>query len=469
MALIKNKYQAVLVAIIISLGLFSLANFSLAQTPPEVNNLVVNFSSDPLFNGANFMPGDTKTGEAEVINNTIETKKIASEAINFSTRGLLNYVPDNDLSHALEIIIKEKNGAELYGGSLGAKTLFEFFENGETFLSGVSGSGGVKTYQFIISFPTDKEDEWQGKTTKFDIIVRIQGEEGVSSCNNNGNQDNNETGIDCGGGGCPACSDGDGGGTGGRSGSTGGGGGLPQGLIISNIEGFNVGLTSVIIKWSTSYKATSQVIYCKQSEGCVFDLSDNTGNPPLYGYFHTSAEMHTPANPNGVIYREMELTGLDSGTTYEYRAISHASPPTISRGYSFTTLAAEPIVEKAVEKNIADKEAPSGEINSASPENSGDLAFLPVNGTFLTPEPSTEPASNKALTVLTQPPTSSLARAVSDEKSPERFLFLASIGSIITLGTGSIWIGFLMGILMILIIGGIIYYFMQKERRKNLK
>lgn len=466
MLLRKNKFQISLAAIIISLGVFSLADFSLAQTAPEPtpgeNNLIVNFSPNPLFTGVNFLPGDSKTGEAEAINNTAETKRAAAEAINFPKNNF-GLVPADDISHALEIIIREKGGNDIYGGTTGKKTLSDFYYKGEIYLSSVPGNGGARTYQFIVSFPAEKGDEWQGKTTKFDIIVGLQGEEGVVYCNNNGIQDNSETGSDCGGGGCSACSNGNNSGSGGGGNNTGGGGSvLPPGLVINYIDSFEVGLTSAKIKWFTSHKATSQVIYCKHSENCVLDLSDNTGNPPLYGYKYTTSEMHTPANPNGVTYREIELTGLEMGTVYDYRTISHASPPTISRSYNFATL-----TPKTGEEINTDKEqnASAEEALSANPSATpADLALSPAGGKALsTPAPSTKPAAGEPLLDSTPSPDPSSTPIASDEKSPDNSLLLASIGNILTLGTGEIWIN----LLILLIIACVTYYFIKKEKRKK--
>lgn len=326
-------YQISLAAAIFVFGSLFSTGAVLAIPPenPNEGDLIVNFRPNPLFSDSNLLPGDAKIGEAEVINNTGETKRIATEAINYP-KNILGNVPDDDLSRALMIVIREKNGSDLYGGSspTGIKTLFNFYTNGETYLSDVSG-GGTKTYQFEISFPIDKEDEWQGATTGFDIIVGFQGTEGGAEyCNNNGAQDNGETGIDCGGGGCPAC---------GNSGGGGSGGGLPPGLIIKYESAVTVGGNYAEIEWWTSYNATSQVVYAKSDEAHTLNLNDNAGTPPKYGYARATEEFHTPANPNGVTYRKIRIDGLASGTTYYFRSISHASPPTVSREHSFTTLA----------------------------------------------------------------------------------------------------------------------------------
>ncbi|NOQ68010.1 hypothetical protein GQ568_01050 [Patescibacteria group bacterium] len=312
MLLRKKTYQISLAAIVFAVGSLFAVSAALAQTlpvDPNANNLIVNFTPDPLFNAGNFLPGDSRIGEAEVINGTNETKRIATEAINYPETLLI--VPSDDLSRALIIVIKEKGGADLYGGSssTGARTLFDFYKNGETYLSDIPANG-TKEYEFIISFLESEGDEWQGKTTSFDIIVGFQEE---------------------GGGGIITP-------------PSGGGGGAAPGLIIKNEKTITVGDVWVEIEWWTSYEATSRVIYCEASDvGCALNLSETSKDPvfdlPLYGYNYTTDEMHTPANSKGVAYRKITITGLISSTAYDFRCVSHASPPTISRAHTFTTLA----------------------------------------------------------------------------------------------------------------------------------
>ena len=303
----KITYLLIFLVVILMSG-FGLPNYTLAVNLPdqEAEGLIVEFVPNPLFSENTFLPGDSQTGEVVVINNTVEMKKIAAEAINYPTSGILNTIPSDDLSRALTIIIQEKNGDDLYGGAsaTGEKTLFDFYKGGQIYLSDILVNE-TKKYKFKISFPLDKQNEWQEKTTRFDILVGFQGEEGQFE---------------------PTEQSGDSGGS------------LPSGLIIQYTEVLSITDTTVVINWFTSYNATSQVVFCRQSDSCFLDLNDNIGNPPLYGYEYTTLEIDTPANVNGVTYHEMVLTGLEPRITYEYRSISHASPPTISRKHEFTTL-----------------------------------------------------------------------------------------------------------------------------------
>jgi hypothetical protein len=319
MLLRKKIYQISLVAIVFAIGSLLAMNAALAQIPPNPDEykLEVEFEQTPLFGNEedNFLPGDSVVRWVKVTNNTGQSQKIATEAINYF--GSLNPddVPSNDLSRALLITIRKKGSGDIYYGG-GDETLFDFYKNGETYLSDIAAAvGSVNEYEFKVSFPESEGDYWQGTTTKFDIIVGFQEED--------------SNGI--------------------ITPPSGGGGGATPGLIIKYVEVYDITDTTAKFSWFTSYNATSRVIYCEESKGCVLDLSDNLDNPPLYGYDYTTDETHTPANAKGVTYRgldqggigmnEIGVTGLTPNTTYSYRAISHASPPTISRIYTFTTVA----------------------------------------------------------------------------------------------------------------------------------
>jgi len=277
---------------------FLFADFALAQPPP----LDVEFETTPLFNEINFLPDDAVTRWVKVTNNSGQTQRIATEAINYS-----NPVPTNDLSRALTIVIKE-GATDLYGGSspTGPKTLFDFYQDSESY-SEISLSdlvnGATTRYDFRISFPHEKENEWQNTTTTFDILIGFQ--QGTSPLPPSP----------------PA--------------PPSGGGSLPSGLTIQDesVRVTDIGETSVTIIWTTSYLSTSQVIYGTGAEVHTLVLSDNTGTPPKYGYAHTTPEYNT--NPK-VTAHVVTITGLNPATTYYFRAVSHASLA-ISQQFSFTT------------------------------------------------------------------------------------------------------------------------------------
>ena len=308
-----NKARKTILAVLFLVAVFGFgflsAGAALAENPPSPNEggLEVEFEQTPLFGNeeGNFIPGNSVTRWVKVTNNTSEIKKIAVEAINYP-KNILGNIPDDDLSQVLTIIIRKKGGNDIYGGSspTGVKTLADFYENGETYLSDIAaksnGVGDVNEYEFEVSFPESKGDKWQGATTKFDIIVGFQGED-----------DNSAT-----------------------TSSSGGGGVLPPGLIIKYEQAIEVTSNSATITWLTSHKATSQVVYSSQTEynnGYAFDLTK-----PNYGYAHAAPD---PEDSTKVTGHSVTISGLTSGTTYYFRCVSHASPPTISRSHTFTTLA----------------------------------------------------------------------------------------------------------------------------------
>ncbi|MCK4454098.1 fibronectin type III domain-containing protein [Candidatus Parcubacteria bacterium] len=274
--------------LIILLAVFGLGLLSIPFTQAQVvDELVVEFEETPLFSEANFLPGESITRWVRVTNNSTETKRIATEAINVSD--------PNNLGAVLNLEIKEGTQT-LYNNDLSL-----FFNEGEVYLSDL-GPSNTTTYDFSVSFYSEAGNPFQDKSLVFDILVGFQGE---------------EDGI------LP--------GTGG-----GGGGWLPPGLTIldESVHTTTTGTCEVIINWTTSYFSTSQVIYASEGESHTLDLSDNTGTPPKYGYAYTTQEYHTSPKVTGHTVTISDLTPL---TTYYFRAVSHASPATISRQFTFTT------------------------------------------------------------------------------------------------------------------------------------
>ncbi len=131
-----------------------------------------NTSPSPLFLETNFLPGDSKTCWVKATNLSDKTEKVAIEARKFD-----GSFPAGDLARALMIEIKS-NGEILYG----PKSLLDFYKDSgdpldqddkEVYLSDLA-PGITRRYDITISFPTDKGDYWQGKTTGFDIVWGFQ-------------------------------------------------------------------------------------------------------------------------------------------------------------------------------------------------------------------------------------------------------------------------------------------------------
>ena len=430
-----TKFILVFLAVLLAGGsLFALP----AKAIEDNDDLVVEWSTDgsswqflsgPIFSEGDFKPGDSVSRLIRVTNYSGDSQNIATEAINWPGFPEPNDVPANDLSRALEITISQQGGSDIYGGSAGKKTLFNFYQDGEILLTeGLAGNGGQVIYDFQISFPKEEGDQWQEATTNFDILVGFQGEDGGGS-----------------------------GGSGGTGG--GGGGGLPPGLTIQYERTRCVSDTSVIIEWLTSYKSTSRVIYSTTSG--TFDLS---AGEPNYGYpFWTEEKDNTPPiKENGVTYHTVALTGLAPNTTYYYRCVSHASPPTITTEHSFTTLAPgerQPCVP--CETPPSPPEAPTGG------EEGGEGGEPPASPIAKTPaaeavpeQPAQEPGvqleeeGEKAIIgeqEEVQPPSGGKEEKKSP-KTADLTRFLAAIGDFFTLKNSCLFLSILVTILTALFV-----------------
>jgi parallel beta-helix repeat protein len=128
------------------------------------NNLIVEFEQTPLFQEANFLPDQSVTRWVKVTNNSSQTKRIATEAINVSD-------PDQ-LGDALNLEIKE-NGITKHNNSLS-----RFFTAGEVYLSDLGKYGEQTQYEFIITFYSGASNLFQGKSLGFDILIGFQKAEG---------------------------------------------------------------------------------------------------------------------------------------------------------------------------------------------------------------------------------------------------------------------------------------------------
>ncbi len=172
-------------------------------------------------------------------------------------------------------------------------------------------------------------------------------------------QEEEEQGEEDQGGGAvlpPLLISGAGGGTMSGGAQTGGTGGStpaeePLGIIEGSIEINQTQVQNgeyydVVIAWETSHPASSQVIYAKEGEEHNFDPNDNQGNPPKYGYAHTTPEYDT--NPK-VISHSVTLSGLEPGATYYFRCVSRGSF-IVSEEQTFTV--ENPEAEKRVQQIV---------------------------------------------------------------------------------------------------------------------
>ncbi len=276
-----NKIFSIILSCLIFFSLTGSAKAAIGPPP----DLVVDFENTPLFSEANFAPGNTVTRFIKVINNTLTSQKIGMEAIKQNN-------PDA-LAEQFDLLITQ-GAATVYH-----KSLKDFFSDGQIFLTSLD-AGAQTQYDLAMTLSSGTGNDFQNKQVGFDLVVGFIGDEG-------GTTDNPGTPTN----------------------TSGGGGGLPQGLTIyeNQILVEVSGSTTATISWTTSYNSTSQVIYSVDTGSDPFVFL-----PPLYGYSFMSAENSTMVTSHSVF-----LTGLTPATTYRFRVISHASPPTVSFGHTFTT------------------------------------------------------------------------------------------------------------------------------------
>ena len=302
----------------------------------------VSLDSKALFDEDNFLPGEAVVRDIKVINNTAETQQVGMNVMN-------KYICSVDcLSDKLTLTISE-NGSPLRSGSLTT-----FYEIGEFHLSDL-GPGNNAVYELSMVFNSETGNDYKSLISGFDIRIGLFGEESIGE----------EIGSGGGGGG--------------------GGGGISiAGLRIEEEEIAEVQFDRVKITWQTTVKSTSRVIY--SPVGFPHLLEPN--EPPNYGYIFSTIEKDTPANTNGVIHHEVWLDGLLPGATYYYRVVSHASPPTISKEHSFTTLAIAPSPTPTSDPILPSPSPSSGpEVTpESSPESGSDLEQTPESGTDVIPD-----------------------------------------------------------------------------------
>ena len=245
-------------------------------------NLVADFENTPLFSEVNFTPGDNINRWIRVNNNSGQAQEVIIEAIKVSD------IDDFSQSMNLQIL----NGPNI----LFNDTLKTFFNSGEVILGGVTDQG-LEQYDLSITFLPDFGNDYQALSLSFDILIGFVGTEDQAT---------------------------DGAGTG-------GGATVLPGLsmLSETVTVIDVLQDSVTITWNTSYLSTSQVVYAKEGESHILDTSAVN-----FGY---ERSYPNPENFNKVTGHSVTIPNLAPGTTYNFRCISHASPATISKEFSFVT------------------------------------------------------------------------------------------------------------------------------------
>lgn len=121
----------------------------------------------PIFSVNNMFPGQTESHTVTITNDASSARPVGIRAVQNSDTG--------NIASKINIIISS-GGVDLYGGTLGSKSLADFFAD-STLPSFVSlttlSSGESKSFEINANFDEDANNLFQGKTVNFDIKIGV--------------------------------------------------------------------------------------------------------------------------------------------------------------------------------------------------------------------------------------------------------------------------------------------------------
>lgn len=169
----KFRYLRISILIIaIALAIFANGGLSLTvnKTALAVGDLSVDWgvpSGNPIFVVGNLAPGQMEQRSVGVTNSGVISRTVGVRSELVTETG--------NLGDVLQIVISE-SGNDLYGGTLGTKTLSDFFADSANPvgipLSDLSPSTST-TYVFKVLFDETSGNEFQDQSIVFDLIIGI--------------------------------------------------------------------------------------------------------------------------------------------------------------------------------------------------------------------------------------------------------------------------------------------------------
>lgn len=142
----------------------------LGRNASAVGDLTIDWgvpSGQPLFNIINFLPGEKAEKEIIILNNTSVVQPIGVRGIKTAEIG--------DLPTVLDFTVST-NGTDLYGGTAGNKTLFQFFNDSAgpdgLFLFNLNPAESKKV-KFSVKFLESAGNEFQKTSVIFDLVVGV--------------------------------------------------------------------------------------------------------------------------------------------------------------------------------------------------------------------------------------------------------------------------------------------------------
>lgn len=163
------KFVSILFLIFAIIALYSKTDLG-KSTAYAVGDLTINWgvpSGNPIFTIANMLPGDMQTHSVLVTNNAETSRPVGVGGIKTSET--------NNFANVLDFVISD-GSSDLYGGTLGTKTLAQFFIDS----AGPSGiplstlnPGQSVTYTFKVTFDSSAGNPYQGSSIVFDLKIGI--------------------------------------------------------------------------------------------------------------------------------------------------------------------------------------------------------------------------------------------------------------------------------------------------------
>src|SRR3989344_3591622 len=141
-----------------------------SSTAYAVGDLTVDWGvaeGQPIFTIAGMAPGDSESRDVTVTNNAPTSRPVGIRSVTTND-------PDN-LSSVMEIVISD-GGGDLYGGTLGTKTLADFASDSNS-PDGIAlttlSSGAADTYHITATFKTTAGNEFQKANVTFDLHIGV--------------------------------------------------------------------------------------------------------------------------------------------------------------------------------------------------------------------------------------------------------------------------------------------------------
>lgn len=167
----KKRFIRIVILILIISGVFyfngGLEKLLKSPTVQAFGDLIVDFHTvGPIFNLTNMKPGDSETKPIDVTNDGSVSRFISVRGARTGGVGL-----DPKIETVLNVTIKDGSTA-LYG----PKSMTDFFADSlspDGIPLNVIDSGGHKTYNFLVEFPTSANNLYQAKSVVADISFGI--------------------------------------------------------------------------------------------------------------------------------------------------------------------------------------------------------------------------------------------------------------------------------------------------------